>query len=99
MPPKKDQNKPDEQRLEEQLNRFEEIMLQSRLRDIAYHFNSKKEVVKVNLIAGVARGVGLTLGTSIVLALLFFILSKIVSLPIVGEYIADLMDYVEGYRQ
>ncbi|PSL50974.1 hypothetical protein B0H94_102251 [Salsuginibacillus halophilus] len=86
------------ERMDQLLNKLEDITTTGRLKDIAYHFNDKREVIKTNLIAGVARGVGLTLGTAIFLALLFFLLQQIVSLPMVGSYIGDLLDAIERYR-
>ncbi|MBB5174694.1 DUF5665 domain-containing protein [Texcoconibacillus texcoconensis] len=89
----------DIQRLEKIVERLEETTTKSHLRDITMHFSSKREVIRINLIAGVARGVGLTVGTAIFLALLFFIISQSLSLPIIGEYIADFLDLIEAYRE
>ncbi|SER99532.1 DUF5665 domain-containing protein [Salipaludibacillus aurantiacus] len=86
------------ERFEKLLDKLEDMTTNGRLKDMAYHFTDKKEVIKVNLMAGVARGVGMTIGTAIFLALLFYILSQAISLPVVGEYIAELMDTVDNYR-
>ncbi|WP_269757906.1 DUF5665 domain-containing protein [Thalassobacillus sp. C254] len=42
---------------------------------------------------------GLTLGTAIFLALLIFILNLFVSAPLVGEYIADMLDFIDEQRE
>ncbi|PRO66219.1 DUF5665 domain-containing protein [Alkalicoccus urumqiensis] len=86
------------ERFEVLLDKLEEITTNGRLKDMAYHFTNKKEVIKTNLIAGVARGVGLTVGTAIFLALLFFILNALVDTPMVGEYIGNLLNSIESYR-
>ncbi|PYZ92448.1 hypothetical protein CR194_15640 [Salipaludibacillus keqinensis] len=86
------------ERFEQLLDKLEEMTTNGRLKDMAYHFTNKKEVIKVNLLAGVARGVGLTLGTAIFLAIFFFILVNTVSLPLVGDYIAQFLDMIETYR-
>lgn len=86
-------------RLEVQMKKVEEMLSQSHLRDIAYHFSNRREVIKVNLLAGLARGIGLTVGTALFLAFLFYLLSNIVTLPYVGEHIAELLDVIEQYRQ
>ncbi|WP_259457914.1 DUF5665 domain-containing protein [Salipaludibacillus neizhouensis] len=94
-----DEKKQDEnERFEKLLYKFEDITTNGRLKDMAYHFTNKKEVIKVNLIAGVARGVGLTLGTAIFLGIFFLILANTVSLPLVGDYIASFLDMIESYR-
>ncbi|WP_051302103.1 DUF5665 domain-containing protein [Salibacterium aidingense] len=54
------------QKLERLIDKFEEITTKSRMKDMAYHFTSPGEVIKTNLIAGAARGVGLTAGTALV---------------------------------
>lgn len=86
-------------RLEKIADRLDEVTTKGRFKDMAYHFTSPKEVIKTNLIAGIARGVGLTLGTAIFLALLIFILNLFVSAPLVGEYIADMLDFIDEQRE
>ncbi|GAK05464.1 hypothetical protein JCM19037_3963 [Geomicrobium sp. JCM 19037] len=54
-------------------------------------------MIKVNIIAGVARGVGLTLGTAAVLALLAYIATQAASWPLVGQFIADLINEVQRH--
>ncbi|WP_280770331.1 DUF5665 domain-containing protein [Salipaludibacillus daqingensis] len=94
-----DEKRHDEnERFEKLLDNLEDMTTNGRLKDMAYHFTNKKEVIKVNLLAGVARGVGLTLGTAIFLGLFFFILTQTVSLPLVGEYIAQLLEAIETQR-
>lgn len=86
-------------RLEEQINLLEKLIMQSHMRDIAYHFTKKSAIIKVNLLAGLARGVGLTLGTALFLAVTFYVLSHVVSLPIVGEHITSWLDTIQHYRE
>nr|WP_246594245.1 DUF5665 domain-containing protein [Evansella tamaricis] len=66
---------------------------------MAYHYTNKREVIKVNFIAGLARGVGLTVGTALFIGLIIFILNQIISMPYIGEHIANLLDMIESYRQ
>jgi hypothetical protein len=84
--------------LEKQINRLENLLLKSNLQDIAYHFSSKREVIKVNLLAGLARGVGFTVGTAIFLAILFSLLRQFISLPYIGEHIAELLKIIDSYK-
>ena len=62
--------------------------------------HNKKEMIKRNLISGIFRGVGIGVGVTIITAILVIILQKIVSLniPIIGEYIADIVDIVQRSR-
>ena len=61
---------------------------------------SKKEIIKRNLLAGISRGVGIGIGITIITAMLVMLLQKIVTLniPIIGEYIADIVEIVEKSR-
>ncbi|EZH66947.1 hypothetical protein DH09_03120 [Bacillaceae bacterium JMAK1] len=86
-------------KLEKLIDRLEDMTTSARLKDIAYHFTDKKEVIKVNIIAGVARGVGLTLGTAVVLALFAYIATIFIDMPVIGEWIADLQTEVDRYMQ
>jgi len=61
---------------------------------------NKKEIIKRNLLAGIARGVGIGIGVTIITAILILLLQKIVTLniPVIGEYIADIVEIVEKSR-
>lgn len=50
--------------------------------------------------SGIAKGVGIGIGVTVITAILVIILQKIVTLniPIIGEYIADIVDIVEKSR-
>ncbi|CAM3950403.1 DUF5665 domain-containing protein [Alkalicoccus chagannorensis] len=85
-------------RFDQLLDKLEDITTNGRLQDMAYHFTNTKQVIKTNLIAGAARGVGLTLGTAIVLAIVFTVLNVLVDAPMVGEYIGGLLDNIDDYR-
>lgn len=80
------------------LSFIERMMHEYNLRDILMSINNPRRLLWLNFIAGVARGLGLTVGTAIVLAILFFILQNIVSLPFIGEHIAELIKIIEEYR-
>lgn len=56
--------------------------------------------MKRNLIAGIFRGIGIGIGVTIITAILVIILQKIVTLniPVIGEYIADIVEIVEKSR-
>ena len=80
------------------LSFFERLARQYNLLDVLMSINNPRRLLWLNFIAGVARGLGLTVGTAIILGILFFILKSFVSLPIIGEYIGDLIDFIEDHR-
>ena len=70
------------------------------LEEIFYVLGNKKEIAKRNFIAGIFRGIGIGIGVTVITAILIILLQKIVTLniPIIGEYIADIVDIVERSR-
>ncbi|NQU16770.1 MAG: hypothetical protein HQ564_01785 [Candidatus Saganbacteria bacterium] len=52
-------------------------------------------------LAGIARGIGFALGMTIILAILVFVMSKIlatlVNFPLVGSYFQELSDLIQVY--
>ena len=82
------------------INNLIETFQKSNIEEWSYIFGSKKEIIKRNLIAGIFRGVGIGIGVTIITAVLVIILQKIVTLniPIIGEYIADIVEIVQRSR-
>ena len=58
--------------------------------------NKPRRLIYLNFIAGVARGFGFAIGFTLLGALGIFILQKLVllNLPVIGNFIAELVDYV-----
>ena len=86
--------------LEKTVENFRQTLEKSNFIEWSYILGSKKEIIKRNLIAGIFRGVGIGIGVTIITAILVMLLQKIVTLniPIIGEYIADVIEIVEKSR-
>ena len=82
------------------INNLIETFQKSNIEEWTYILGSKKEIIKRNLIAGIFRGVGIGIGVTIITALLVIILQRIVALniPVIGEYIADIVEIVQKSR-
>lgn len=65
--------------------------------DYLEYLQSGKRIMWVNFKAGVAKGLGMTVGLAVVLGTLVWVLTKMVDLPVVGEYFADSKQYVTEY--
>ena len=61
------------------------------------YLKSGKRIFWLNFRAGVAKGLGLTVGLAVVLALTFWLLTKLVDLPLVGEYFAEAQLFLTEY--
>ena len=63
------------------------------------YLKSSKRIMWLNFKAGVARGLGITVGMTMVLAVLIWILTMLVDLPVIGEYFAEAKVYVTEYTE
>lgn len=54
----------------------------------------------LNVLGGIGRGIGMAIGFTILGAVLFLVLQELVmlNLPIISEFIAEILDLVEGFR-
>lgn len=61
--------------------------------------NTKKMLVK-NFFSGIAKGLGIGIGFSLLTAILIYFLQRIIRLniPIISEYITDIVDIVENNK-
>lgn len=86
--------------LESSINNLNETLQKGNIEELLYLIGNKKEMIIRNLIAGIFRGVGIGIGVTIISAILVLFLQKIVTLniPIIGEYIADIVEIVEKSR-
>ena len=93
-------NENDEKKQLTIIEKLVSILQKGNLQEIVYIMGSKKEIIKRNFIAGISRGVGIGIGVSIVSAMLMSFLQRIVTLniPILGEYISDIVSIVEKSR-
>ena len=87
-------------RINKKIDKIIKILEKANIVELSYIIGSKKEVLKRNLIAGISRGVGIGIGITIITTTIIFLLRKLIMLniPVIGEYIADLVDIVENSR-
>ena len=67
--------------------------------DFLEYLKSGKRVFWVNFRAGVAKGLGVTVGMTLVLGIIVWVLTMLVDLPLVGEYFKDAQSYVTEYAE
>lgn len=69
----------------------------SQILEIPYILGNKREIIKRNLLAGISRGVGIVIGVTLISALIVYFLQYLIKLniPVLGEYIADIVAIVE----
>ena len=86
--------------LEKQLQELNYLLRRNRIIDLVELFGNTKQVFFRNLGAGIAKGIGVGIGFTIITAVIILVLQRIVTLNIqvIGEYIADIVDIVEKTR-
>ena len=86
--------------LQSSVEHLNKILEKGNFVELTYILGNKKEIFIRNLWAGIWRGVGIGIGVTIITAILVIVLQKIVTLniPIIGEYIADIVEIVEKSR-
>lgn len=57
-------------------------------------YRSKKSMMFNNFLGGISWGLGVTVGLSIIIAILSFIGSKVNFIPVIGGFIAQIVNYV-----
>lgn len=86
--------------LEKTIEKLSKMLQEGNFVELTYLLGNKKEIIIRNFIAGIFRGIGIGIGVTVITAILIILLQKIVTLniPIIGEYIADIVDIVERSR-
>lgn len=71
-----------------------------KLRDERYLqiIQNKKKFLWYNFLTGAAKGLGLVVGSTLLLALFLWIVSQLITVPVIGEWIVDLINYIEQAR-
>ena len=79
------------------MDKLTQMLQNMNIHDSLYILGCKKEIIKRNLLAGIARGIGGGIGFTVITAIIIYFLHKIVRLniPIIGEYIKDIVDLVQ----
>ena len=87
-------------KIESKIDQIIEKLEKSNLEDFTNIMGSKKQIIIRNFLAGIFRGVGIGIGITIITAILVLFLRHLVTLniPIIGEYISDIVEIVEKSR-
>ena len=87
--------------LNKSIDKLSKMLEEMNFREIIYVLGNKKEIIKRNLLAGISRGLGFSIGFYLITAILIYILQYIVKLniPIIGKYISDIVEIVQAKNQ
>ena len=89
-----------ENQLLKNLEKLNFTLSKNNILELAELLGNKKQLLIRNLITGMAKGIGIGIGFTILTALLLIMLQKIVTLNIhvIGDYIADIVEIVQSKK-
>ena len=70
-------------------------MEKMKLAEYVHLLESPWQLLWVNFISGIARGVGIGIGFAVLGALVVYVLQSLVTVPIIGNYIAEIVKIVQ----
>jgi len=78
----------------EKLNELSLVLEKLKLADYLKHLNNIKRMVWINFLGGVARGLGIAIGFTLLGALVLYLLQQsfLNNLPVIGDIIADIVE-------
>jgi hypothetical protein len=85
-------------KLNERMDKIALFLEDIRLADVIQNYTAPRKLLWTNFLAGLARGLGLTIGTAIVLAVLGAVLKEFLSIPFIGDFVKKIVDYVNSYQ-
>lgn len=87
-----------EKRLNKNLQKLNNSLEKSNIFELMELLENKKKMFVRNFIAGISKGIGIGIGFTLLSAIIVIVLQKIVTLnlPVIGDYIADIVDIVES---
>ena len=86
--------------LNKKLDDLNYLLMKNKVLDLAELLGNKKELLFRNIWSGIAKGIGIGIGVTIITTIIVIILQKVVTwnIPVIGEYIADIVDIVQNSR-
>jgi hypothetical protein len=85
--------------LEDTVQRISDSLERSKIAEYVDLLNHPWRLIHVNLIAGLARGVGLAVGFTLLGATLIYVLTRsfVLNLPLVGNFLGELVWIIQEY--
>lgn len=83
--------------LNKRLDSIATQMEKTQIADYVMLLNKPKRLILINLMSGIARGVGIAIGFTVFAAVILYVLRLLgaLNLPIIGDFIADIVKIVQ----
>ena len=82
------------------IRKLNHLLSQSQVSDLMEVVGNSKKLLFRNLLSGLTKGIGIGIGVTIITAIILILLERLVTLniPVIGEYISDIVKIVEQAR-
>ena len=85
---------------EKKIDKVMDTMTKAGIKEYWTYLSSPKRVFVTNFFAGIARGLGIVLGATVVVSIVVFILGRVLGeIPIVGDFFQWLNSFLEDAIQ
>ncbi len=86
-------------RLNRMVDQLAYSMEKMNLTEYIRYLNSSKRMLWINFTSGLARGLGIAIGFTLLGALVIYILQKsaILNIPVIGDFIAEIVKIVQEH--
>ncbi len=82
--------------LADKIGQIADKLERNQLQEYLHLVNNKKKLLLINFLSGLAKGFGTVIGFTILAAVVLYILQNMISLPIIGDFIADIIEIVQS---
>lgn len=88
-----------EEKLEETLIKVSDSLERAKIAEYVNLMNKPWRLIYLNLVGGLARGVGFAIGFTLLGALVIYILTRsfVLNLPIIGNFLGELVWIIQQY--
>lgn len=88
---------PWKRRMEKRLTQLGKQLETANIAEYVRLLNSPRRLILINMLSGIARGVGIAIGVTIFSATIVYFLQQLgaLNLPIIGNFIAELVKIVQ----
>lgn len=85
-------------RIDDQLKRIARQMEMGEIAEYIQLLNRPRRLILINIVTGIARGVGIAIGVTLFTATIIYGLQKLgaLNLPIIGDFIAEIVKIVQA---
>lgn len=88
----------EESKLQKAIERLSQRMESMRIAEYLDLMQKPYRILYLNFLAGIAKGLGIAVGATIVFAILIEILSRLIvlNLPVIGDWIVEILRIIEA---